>query len=208
MVKKADRLVAMNRLRMGLATWIVMAMVAFPPRFAHAGCRLPWIFFDLGANTIIDTNHDTFNKIRYMPGAHAYLQDLRAKGYHLGLLVNVPEKWGKTQEEKLKTTKATIAETWADSIPMDWAQFDLGVSFPPTDAQRKPAPYLFDLAVARAAAAGCDTVYQTTLPDEVPAAYRAGMVGIRLGTAPYDGQFYYPERRLRIRDFSIVHWFY
>ena len=198
----------MNRYLKGIAAFVTATWVMASPALAHAGCELPWIFFDLGANTIIDTDHDTFNKIKYMPEAHAYLQDLRAKGYHLGLLVNIPENWGKTQEEKLKTTQATIAASWDDSIPMDWAQFDLGVAFPPTDAERKPAPFLFDQAVARAAASGCDTVYQTTLPDEVPAAYRAGMVGIRVGTTPYDGHFYYPEHRLRARDFSIVHWNY
>jgi FMN phosphatase YigB (HAD superfamily) len=174
---------------------------------AFAGCDLPWVFLDLGANTVIDTSDDTFDKVRYMPGAHEYLQDLRNKGYHVGLLVNIPETWGKTQEEKLETTKKFIAAQWDDSAPMDWDQFDLGVAFPPTDAERKPAPYLFDQAFKRAQEAGCEAVYQTALPDEVPAANKAGMVGIRVGDGiTYDGNFYYPEARLRARDFSIVHW--
>lgn len=173
---------------------------------AQAKCMLPWVFFDLGANTIVDTSDDTFDKIKYMPGAHAYLQDLRDKGYHIGLLVNIPEAWGKTQEEKFATTKKFLAAQWVDAIPLDWNQFDLGVAFPPTDAERKPAPYLFDQAVKQAQDAGCDAVYQTTLPEEVPAANKAGMVGIHLGPEQYDGSYYYPEARLRDRDYSIVHW--
>ncbi len=173
---------------------------------ARASCEKPWVFFDLGANTIIDTSDDTYDKIKYMPGAHAYLQDLRDKGYHLGLLVNIPETWGKTQQEKFETTKKFIGSQWADAIPLDWEQFDLGVAFPPTNAERKPAPYLFDQAMKRAQEAGCEAVYQTTLPDEVPAANKAGMVGIHLGTGQYDGSFYYPEARLRAHDYSIVHW--
>jgi FMN phosphatase YigB (HAD superfamily) len=173
---------------------------------AQASCALPWVFLDLGANTVIDTSNDTYDHIKYMPGAHAYLQDLRDKGYHVGLLVNIPETWGKTQEEKLETTKKFIGAKWIDSVPLDWDQFDLGVAFPPTDAERKPAPYLFDQAMKRAQDAGCDAVYQTALPDEVPAADKAGMVGIRVGAGEYDGSFYYPEARLRAHDFSIVHW--
>jgi FMN phosphatase YigB (HAD superfamily) len=149
--------------------------------------------------------NDANGQIKYMPGAHAYLQELRDKGYHVGLLVNIPEAWGKTQEEKLKTTKSVLASEWVDSIPLDWDQFDLGVAFPPTDAERKPAPYLFNQAVQRAHEADCDAVYETTLPEEIPAANQAGMVGIYLGTGDYDGSFYYPEARLRARDYSILH---
>jgi FMN phosphatase YigB (HAD superfamily) len=186
-----------------LLSFLVVAMGL--SHSAHADCDLPWVFLDLGANTVIDTSDDTFDKVRYMPGAHEYLQNLRNKGYHVGLLVNIPEAWGKTQEEKFEATKKFIAGEWDDAIPLDWDQFDLGVAFPPTNAQRKPAPYLFDQAMKRAQEAGCEAVYQTALPEEVPAANKAGMVGIQVGVGTYDGSFYYPEARLRAHDFSIVH---
>jgi FMN phosphatase YigB (HAD superfamily) len=164
-------------------------------------CELPWLFFDLGADTIVDTQTDDFKKVYYMPGAHEYLADLRAKGYHLGLLVNIPASWGDTQEAKLEATQKFIADLWTDKIPLDWDQFDLGVAFPPTDAERKPAPYLFEQAIARAAARQCDAVYQGALADEIPAADAAGMHGIRLGAGLWDGSYYYPEPWLRSRVF-------
>jgi len=190
---------------------LILSLLALVSATAHAypvTCEKPWVFFDLGANTLIDTQTFDFNKIFYMPGALEYLRGLRKKGYHLGLIINVPEDWGKeeggTQMAKLKATQEFIAKTWTEPKPFAWELFDLGPAFPPTDAQRKPAPFLFEQAVSRARGAGCDAVYQGTLADEIPAARAAGMVGIRLGQEKYDGQYYYPEARLRKRDFPAA----
>jgi FMN phosphatase YigB (HAD superfamily) len=162
-------------------------------------CSQPWIYFDLGANTLIDTQTFDFKKVFYMPGAHDYLADLKAKGYHLGLLVNIPADWGDTQAAKLAATQKFIAGVWrAGDAPLDWSMFDLGVAFPPTDAERKPAPYLFERAAGRSSAAGCESVYQSTLAEEIPAAAAAGMHAVHLGEpGGFDGSYYYPEELIR-----------
>jgi len=166
-----------------------------------SGCELPWIFFDLGANTLVETTETGSKPMNYMPGAWEYLKDLRSKGYHLGLLVNIPESWGETQPEKLAATQSFLLSHWTDTRPFDWSIFDLGAAFPPEDTQRKPAPYLFNQAAKQASDSGCDSVYQSTLPDEIPAADAAGMHGIRLGNGLWDGNFYYPEAKLRKHQF-------
>lgn len=197
----------MKSIKIKLTQALFILSVLVSSHFATAtqpSCALPYLFFDLGANTLIDTDTFDFKKIFYVPGAYDYLHDLKAKGYHLGLLVNVPESWGKTQEEKLKATQKVIGDAWTDSHSLDWDLFDLGVAFPPTDADRKPAPFLFNQAMNQAKAADCDAVYQSTLPDEIPAANKAGMQGIELKSVSYDGGYYYPESRLRNRDYSIV----
>ena len=164
-------------------------------------CALPWVYFDLGANTLLDTKTTDFKQVFYMSGALEYLTDLRGKGYHLGLLVNIPASWGATQSAKLAATRAFILDKWTDSRPMDWSLFDLGVKFPPSDAERKPKPYLFLKAAGKAHAAGCEAVYEGTIAEEIPAATAAGLIGIHLGAGLWDGAYYYPEAKLRAHDF-------
>ena len=78
--------------------WLLMLLVlvfaqacAAPKAQSAEGCSHPWVFFDLG-NTLVDTKTYDYNKIFYMPGALKYVKDLRAKGYHLGLIVNYPDE--------------------------------------------------------------------------------------------------------------------
>lgn len=75
----------------------------------NSQCQKPWLFFDLG-NTIVATPLDKpaadptsdieriyWTRYRHdhiMRDALWYLEDLKSKGYPIGLLVNIPESWG------------------------------------------------------------------------------------------------------------------
>jgi len=88
-----------------------------PPR---ALAQKPWIFFDLG-DTIVSAptdpnSHDIvrLSWVRFagddgkIRDARSYLSGLKAKGYGIGLIANIPEKWG---DPELKMAKAWVAET-------------------------------------------------------------------------------------------------
>ncbi|MBI4869583.1 MAG: hypothetical protein HY816_21815 [Candidatus Wallbacteria bacterium] len=73
----------------------------------------PWVFFDLGENSLVSTPKDPASGdivslawIRYLANdgkvtdAHAYLTRLRASGYSIGLVMNLPADWGDPQLEK------------------------------------------------------------------------------------------------------------
>lgn len=134
-----------------------------------------WVFFDLG-NTIIDTS-DSSN-IVYLENAHEYLLDLREAGYKIGVLSNVPEKWGKTNEEKLKTLKSFIRSRWGDDIEFDWELID-EFYFNPDDNRRKPDPFLFLKALQLANP--CSTLFQGETGSEIEAARKAGMAARIVG---------------------------
>ncbi|MBI3534333.1 MAG: hypothetical protein HY072_02430 [Deltaproteobacteria bacterium] len=68
-------------------------------------CKRPWIFFDLGETliaTYIDDNDKTndYKNMKYLDGAFEYLQELEKLNYPIGLIVDVPEKWGTEPEYK------------------------------------------------------------------------------------------------------------
>jgi hypothetical protein len=67
----------------------------------------PWLFFDLGENTLVVTVKDprtgdiaSMSWVRYqgpdgkVTDARTYLTSLRAHGYPVGLAVNIPQEWG------------------------------------------------------------------------------------------------------------------
>jgi hypothetical protein len=128
----------------GLAVLLTLAQAQWLP-LAHADasaadpCGRGWVYFDLG-NTIIDTTD--WDHLKYMPLAREYVRDLRTAGFKVGLITNVPESWGATFEAKMATLKNEIATPWSDAHPFDWNDFD-EILLPPTNADRKPAPYLF-----------------------------------------------------------------
>jgi len=138
--------------------------------------KKPWVFFDLG-NTVVDTRTYDFKKIFYRQGSYEYLLLLRSQGYKLGLIVNVPDRWGSTDAEKVLAMKQFIAESWTDPRPMNWEIFDAGIVIPHSDALRKPEPEMFQRARELAAAEGCGAVYQGEELAEVEAATRAGLYG-------------------------------
>lgn len=157
-------------------------------------CDKPWVYLDLG-NTIIDTRGRDKNgedkNLRFMPGARAYLNELKSHDYRVGVISNAPETWGKTLGSKIKHLKDYVKHRWRDREKIRWSEFDAGILLPPTDAERKPAPYLFVKAKERAAAAGCEAVYIGEDAAEVEAAKAAGLHAYlsdatgKRGKAPY-----------------------
>ena len=153
----------------------------------------------------MDTKTYDYNKIFYMPGALKYIKDLRAKGYHLGLLVNYPDEpqeAGLPDAErvkmKIKLMKEWLAPRWwvaeqGDPKELDWSDYDVGIRVPVWDKQRKPAPYLFEQAVKDAAAAGCKAIFEGEEKDETEAARRAGMYAYEVGAT---GEIYLPENKI------------
>ncbi|GAB1640076.1 hypothetical protein [Krasilnikovia sp. MM14-A1259] len=168
------------------------ALVAAPASAASASCSRPVVYFDLG-NVLIDTSD--WSHVRYEPGALAYLGDLRSRGVALGLIVNIPESWGTTQEEKLATMQQYIADRWAETDPFVWSWFDGRVVLPRTDAERKPAPVLFQRALAESAP--CVPYYEGEVPAELTAAAQVGLHTYQVGRA--DRPFYLPATQLRRR---------
>ena len=154
------------------------------------GCGRGWVFFDIG-NTLIDTTNE--NHYRTLPQAHEYLRALHDAGFHLGAISNVPESWGATQEAKLARLKLEIASVWTESQPFEWNAFE-AILLPPTNADRKPAPFLFKQAVG--IAAGCRIAYEGDDAPEIQAAAANGFdVSYLVGkTAP--GEFYLPIDRI------------
>jgi phosphoglycolate phosphatase-like HAD superfamily hydrolase len=138
------------------------------PAFA-APCARPWLLFDTG-NVLIDTSD--FAHLRFMPGAREYLRDARRRGYRIGLIVNIPDEWGRGARDKVAALKRFVAENWADARPFDWTQFAF-VLVPLKDEERKPAPALFERARARIR--GCEALYQGEDPAEIEAARKAGL---------------------------------
>ncbi|GAB1691096.1 hypothetical protein [Krasilnikovia sp. M28-CT-15] len=163
-----------------------------PAAAAAASCRQPVVYFDLG-NVLIDTSD--WSHVRYEPGALAYLNELRTRDVAVGLIVNIPESWGATQQEKLATMQQYIADRWAESEPFVWSYFDGRVVLPDTDAERKPAPVLFERALTQSAP--CRPYYQGEVAAELSV---AAQVGLRTYQVGRDGQpFYLPAAQLRRR---------
>ncbi len=157
-------------------------------------CDRPWVYLDLG-NTIIDTRtrdkKGEDKNLRFMPGAQAFLNELKDHHYKVGVISNAPESWGKSLSSKVKHLKDYVKHRWRDRERIRWSEFEAGILLPPTDAERKPAPYLFVKAKERAAAQGCDAVYIGEDEKEVEAAKAAGLhaflsdVSGKPGKAPY-----------------------
>ncbi len=181
------------QLRVASAIGIAVS-VAFGIRANRSGaCGKPWIFFDLG-NTIVVANPKS--ETRYVPGAHDYVRGLRKRGYHVGLISNVPEKWGITRAEKIHVLKKIVSETWTKdptAEAMDWSDFpDSSIFIPLRDLDRKPAPFVYQSALAHVfleeGRSDCPVYFQGEDPKEVKAAENLGMKGyvaLRAGEAPF-----------------------
>jgi FMN phosphatase YigB (HAD superfamily) len=141
------------------------------PLLAHSKT---WVFFDLG-DTIIDTSKKHY---RYLPGAWDYINDLKAKGYSIGIISNIPESFGNGQLEKLGTLKSYIKKKWNDQIPMDWKQFDK-IILPPSDAKKKPHPHMF--LEAKKLNSNCLVFFQGENQIEVKTAEKLGMKSFQVG---------------------------
>jgi FMN phosphatase YigB (HAD superfamily) len=150
-------------------------------------CEKPWIFFDLG-NTLVESTPG--QKMEYIPGAHEYLSKLKERGYRVGLITNVPEKWGPTSREKIRELKTTMMKEWTlkpGANPLDWRDFsDVLIFVPPRDEHRKPAPYLFRSALSQVfleeGETRCKVVFQGEDANEVAVARQEGMIGYQVGS--------------------------
>ncbi len=154
--------------------YALVAGLLFATSALASQCERPYIFFDLG-NTLVDTKTYDFKKVVYMPGAYDYLRELKSHGYPLGLIVNIPESWGTTHEEKMTALQNFIANLWVDSNPMRWDIFDAGVLIPMNNSERKPAAALFESAASIAASHGCPAIYEGEELAEMAPAKAAGL---------------------------------
>lgn len=134
-----------------------------------------FMWFDLG-NVIVDTRKG-LKQIKYMPGALKYLQDLRQKGYLIGIITNIPEKLGQpgNYESKLKTVEQLIRKGWIDSkTTFSFSDYD-EVLLPLYDQERKPAPLLFEKAQELSTNLKTKSFFQGETFQEVVAAREVGM---------------------------------
>ena len=140
----------------------------------RGGCVVA--YFDLG-ETLVHTAED--NSVRYMPQAAAHLRALRARHIPVGLITNVPSSWGATDAERAAKLKETVNQDWKDATPFAWADFGDRIFTPRTEAERKPAPALWERA--KKAAGGCRVVYEAETAEEVTAGGSLGYVAYRTG---------------------------
>lgn len=166
-----------------------------PPNSPH--CDRPFLFFDLGLNTLVDTSqedpqtHEMID-VHYVPGAREYLAKLHELGYPLGLLVDVPEGWGQDDATALASTQKYLTDAWtkAPGAPvMDWTVFDpKALFFPPKTEYRKASGslYLFQKGLTLALSHGCPAIHQATRPKEIALAKLAGMRAYQVGVPGQD----------------------
>ncbi|MEV0522125.1 hypothetical protein AB0I66_01770 [Streptomyces sp. NPDC050439] len=136
----------------------------------------PVVYFDLG-ETLVHTADD--GSTSYRPGAASYLRALRERHIRIGLITNVPSSWGATDAERAARLKKEVDATWQGSAPFAWEDFGDRVLTPRTEAERKPAPVLWQRA--KASAGHCRVVYQAETAEEVDVAASLGYVPYQIG---------------------------
>ena len=188
-MKKPYRLFYGGFIALGFAA-LGLAPFSQTRAFASELCKNNYVFFDFGKTIIDDSKFKwgpTMDKctgtFSYVPGAFEYLNELRTKGYKIGMLVNFPDQWGldangqPSTQVKIDNIKKIVAGDghWDDPNPIQWDIFELGIFVPPRDENRKPKPYLFEQAEKLAKEAGCKAIYQGEELEEMKAARAAGM---------------------------------
>ncbi|MEW2574923.1 hypothetical protein [Streptomyces syringium] len=136
----------------------------------------PIVYFDLG-ETLVHTADD--GSTGYQPGAAAYLRALRLRRIPVGLITNVPPSWGTTDAERAARLRQEVDATWRGPAPFAWKDFGDRVLTPRTEAERKPAPALWQRA--KAGSGRCRVVYQAETAEEVRAASSLGFVPYQVG---------------------------
>ena len=163
-----------------------LVMVSFSGRAAAEPAK-DWLYFDLGE--VIVTGNPTAG-YTYVPGAMAYLTAMRAQGYKLALITNIPESWGATCELKYQTLQTFLGTRLHEPVPMEWTKFD-AVVVPPFDRYRKPHPFMFLAGLANACPGR--TLYVGELAQEVQTAKGLGFATFH---APTGGPSPLPEPTL------------
>ncbi|MEU8543849.1 hypothetical protein AB0C52_28310 [Streptomyces sp. NPDC048717] len=141
---------------------------------AARGCAV--VYFDLG-ETLVHT--DANSRTGYLPGAAAYLRELRARHIKVGLITNVPSSWGATDTERAAALKNVVDEEWKGSAPFAWEDFGDRILTPRTEAERKPAPALWARAATQAG--GCRLVYEGETAAETAVAASLGYATYQTG---------------------------
>ncbi|MEV0122235.1 hypothetical protein AB0I16_11930 [Streptomyces sp. NPDC050703] len=136
----------------------------------------PIVYFDLG-ETLVHTADD--GGTGYRTGAAAYLRALRERHVKVGLITNVPSSWGTTDAERAARLRQEVDAAWEGSAPFAWKDFGDRVLTPRTEAERKPAPTLWQRA--KAGSGHCRVVYQAETAEEVNVAASLGFVPYRIG---------------------------
>ena len=145
-----------------------------------------WFFFDLG-DTIVDTRNG-YDKMEYMEGAYEYLQNLKANGYKIGLIVNIPVEWGTTYPEKMAKLQSFVDSGWIDPLPFNLKSFD-AIYVPRFQVERKPSIVLFLTVSYNLWLEGETAVFQGEDPKEIENASLAGFTAYLVGSGP---TFYWP----------------
>lgn len=156
-----------------------------------------YIWFDLG-NTLIDTRNG-FDQIKFMPGAVEYLNHLKANGFKVGIISNVPDSWGRRGDlnSKIKHTEKLIKKGWKDPhYDFNFSDFD-HVLMPVYESEAKPAPTLFRKALE--VSKNAKVVFQGETPAEVEAARREGMHS-HLVRSTSDGTVYLPIEEMPLQQ--------
>ncbi|WP_329447737.1 hypothetical protein OG906_33225 [Streptomyces sp. NBC_01426] len=136
----------------------------------------PVVYFDLG-ETLVHTADD--GSITYQSGAASYLRALRERHIRIGLITNVPPSWGATDAERAARLKKEVDATWKGPEPFAWKDFGGRILTPRTEAERKPAPALWQRA--RAESGSCRLVFQAETTEEVKVAASLGYVPYQVG---------------------------
>lgn len=111
---------------------------------ASAEAAKDWLYFDLGE--VIVTGNPTAG-YTYVPGAMEYLSTMRAAGFKLALITNIPESWGATCGLKYQMLQTFLSDRLHEPAPMEWTRFD-AVVVPPFDRYRKPHSFMFLVGLA------------------------------------------------------------
>ncbi|MFF6995392.1 hypothetical protein ACFY93_10590 [Streptomyces sp. NPDC008313] len=136
----------------------------------------PVVYFDLG-ETLVHTADD--GGTDYRRGAATYLRALRERHIRVGLITNVPSSWGATDAERAARLKKEVDAEWRGPVPFAWKDFGDRIRTPRTEAERKPAPVLWERA--KADSGRCRVVYQAETAEEVAVAATLGFVPYQIG---------------------------
>ncbi|MGW5866467.1 hypothetical protein ACWFRJ_30265 [Streptomyces sp. NPDC055239] len=145
---------------------------------ARAGTEraCPIVYFDLG-ETLVHTDDE--GSTAYQPGAASYLRALRERHIRVGLITNVPASWGTTDAERAARLKKEVDATWQGAVPFAWKDFGDRIRTPRTEAERKPAPTLWQRA--KGDSGRCRVVYQAETAEEINVASSLGFVSYQVG---------------------------
>ncbi|WP_123531563.1 hypothetical protein [Streptomyces sp. 840.1] len=138
--------------------------------------RCAVVYFDLG-ETLVHTADD--GSTSYLPDASAYLRALRERHIEVGLITNVPSSWGESDAERAARLKKEVDAGWTGSAPFAWDDFGDRILTPRTEAERKPAPVLWERAGA--GSDGCRLVYEAETGEETDVAASLGYLAYQVG---------------------------